>query len=153
MKIADTSAQDVTIAPKKGYRRHIIGVTVLAALAGSVLEFDSSGKYIVAALNILPLIAVFSYILGGIPALLSGGWIAWQIVSERRVSFRSAAIAGAVAALPLGLFLVSNDALNLMTAPKTLLSIGWYCLLGTCAAVVCLSLCRRFGLVSAPLLT
>lgn len=125
-------------------------MTVLGALAGAVSGVDGWGSNFESALNLLPVIAMFAYLLGGIPALLSSGWIAWNVVRERSVSTGAAAIAGAVASLPLGLFLVSNDALNVLTAPKTLMTLGWYCLLGACSAVVCLWLCRRIGLVLAP---
>ncbi len=129
----------------------IVGaITIIAAMSEVFSGVDGSGKDLASALNILPVIIMFAYILGGIPALLSGCWMAWQVAGERSVSAGAAGITGVIASLPLGLWLVSNDALNLMTAPKTLLTLGWYCFLGACAAVVCLSACRRFGLVLAP---
>lgn len=102
------------------------------------------------ALKIVPVVAIFSYVLGGIPAALTGIWLGWNILRGRAVDYRAAAISGAMFSLPLGLFLVSNDALNLMTAARTLLTIGWYCLLGACAAAACLWICRCFRLVEKP---
>lgn len=126
------------------------GMTVLAALAGAVSDFEGAGNNLVSALGLVPAITIFAYLLGGIPALLCGGWIGSSVVRQRGVSVRGAAIAGAVASLPLGVWLVSNDTFNLMTAPRTLITLGWYCSLGVCASVVCLLVCRRLGLVASP---
>ncbi len=98
------------------------------------------------------IVAVFSFIFGGVAAFLCGLWVAWKTSDGGFVGYGQVllvgAIAGVIGNLVLSLVLFSAGEKS-SPASDFVWMFVYMAPLGALSGMVCLALCRRLGLVAA----
>lgn len=127
----------------------LIGAAVYLALllASSALQLGEASlrESAVAVGNIALLVVVFAYAIGGLPALAAGVWLAWRTARRGGVGYGEAALAGALSALLLPLWMRLTG--------ETSGFVGQWLLVGPVAIVAALIgryLLGRLGWVGPP---
>ncbi len=96
-------------------------------------EQPSSVEAILGVAGFLLLAVVFSYVLGGVPALLAAGMVYWLVRTRGRLTYAQSLAIAAVVGLAFALVLsLDLDRLAVITVPSL------------CGAIVCRGLIGRF---------
>ena len=128
----------------------IVGAIIFSSPSDWTFQ-DGFLKFLTEIGGFVIMVAAFSIIFGGVAAFLCGLWVAWKTRAGGFVGYGQVLIVGAIAGvignLVLSLLLFSAGEKSSPAGDFVWLFV-YMAPLGAMSGMVCLALCRRFGLVA-----